>query len=234
MPLNLETRFFENVYIIHCTGRIVLGDEVKSLEATLDRCAEGSSKVVLSISGVTRLDSIGLGLLVRYMTKLRKQGGDLRLADPPPFVAGLLEMTMLSSVIQTHPTEQDAILSFLKKPSTQKAQEKRGPRVLVVDSSADLCMFVRSVLMQHGFDVQSTCLVRDAKILLQVDDVDFILVGPSTPQLSSEAVAQSLGAIAPKAAALQLSADFKSRNADEAAEILLQMFGITRLNAQGS
>ncbi len=114
------------------------------------------------------MDSIGLGLLVRYMTKLRKRGGDLRLAAPPPFAVSLLDMTMLSSVIQTHPTEQDAILSFLNKPPEQKAQEKRGPRVLVVDSSADLCAFVRSVLLQHGFDVQSTGLVRDAKILLQM------------------------------------------------------------------
>lgn len=234
MPLNLESRFCENVYIIQCTGRIVLGDEVKSLEATLDQSSRGYSHVVLSIGEVDRLDSIGLGLLVRYMTNLRKRGGDLRLAAPPPFVVNLLNMTMLSSVMQTHPTEQDAILSFLKKPSAQTAQEKRGPRVLVVDLSADLCVFVRTVLAQHSFDVKSASLVRDAKILLQAGDVDFILVGPSTPQLSSEAVALSLGAIAPKAAVLQLSADFKSRNAHEAAAILLEMFGVARPQAQDS
>jgi DNA-binding NarL/FixJ family response regulator len=82
--------------------------------------------------------------------------------------------------------------------------------------------------------VKSTNLVRDAKTLLQVGDIDVILIGPGTPQLSSEAVAQSLGAVAPKTKALQLSADFKSRNAHEAAEILLEMFGIPRPTKQDS
>jgi anti-anti-sigma factor len=234
MPLKLTTRFCENVYIIHCTGRIVLGEEVTSLEAALGQSVRECGQVVLNLSEVTRLDSIGLGLLVRYLTNLRKRGGDLRLAAPPAFVVRLLEMTMLSEVMQAHATEQDAIASFLKKPSAQKIQENRGPRVLFIDSSADLCVFVRTVLTQHGFDVKSTNLVRDAKILLQVGDIDVILIGPSTPQLSSEAVAQSLGAVAPKTKALQLSADFKGRNAHEAAEILLEMFGIPRPTKQDS
>lgn len=227
MPLKLEPRFRDNVYVIHCAGAIVLGDEAKSLEAALDRCAQSSSQLVLSISEVTRLDSIGLGLLVRYMTNLRKRGGDLRLAAPSPFVVNLLDLTMLSTVIQTHATEHEAIASFLKRPPVQTEQEKRGRRVLVIDSSPDLCVFIRTVLARHGFDIQSTTLVRDARILLHSNDVDFILVGPTTPQLSSETVAQTLSAVAPKAATLQLSADFKNHSAHEAAEILLQMFGIT-------
>ena len=231
MPLSLESRFCGNVYIIQCTGRIVLGEEVKSLETALEQSAREFSQLVLNVSEVSRLDSIGLGLLVRYMNNVRKRGGDLRLAAPPPFVAKLLDMTMLSSVVQVHATEQDAILSFLKKQSAHKAQEKLGPRVLVVDKSVDLCMFVKSILMQHGFDVKSASLVRDAKILLQVDDADFILVGPGTLQVSSETVAQMLGAVAPKATMLQLSADFKTRDAHEAAEVLLQMFGTNRHHA---
>jgi anti-anti-sigma factor len=234
MPLKLTTRFCENIYIIHCTGRIVLGEEVTSLEAALGQSVRECGQVVLNLSEVTRLDSIGLGLLVRYLTNLRKRGGDLRLAAPPAFVVRLLEMTMLSEVMQAHATEQDAIASFQKKPSAQKIQENRGPRALFIDSSADLCVFVRTVLTQHGFDVKSTNLVRDAKTLLQVGDIDVILIGPGTPQLSSEAVAQSLGAVAPKTKALQLSADFKSRNAHEAAEILLEMFGIPRPTKQDS
>ena len=87
-------------------------------------------------------------------------------------------------------------------------------------------MFIRSVLSQHGFDVKSTNLVRDAKTMLQAGDIDVILIGPSTPQLSSETVAQSLGAVAPNIKTVQLGADFKSHHAHEAAEILLEMFAL--------
>jgi anti-anti-sigma factor len=234
MPLSLESRFCENVSILQCAGRIVLGDEVSSLEAALDQCARSSSQVVLSVRDVDRLDSIGLGLLVRYMTKLRKRGGDLRLADPQQFLLSLLDITMLSSVLQTHATEQDAILSFFKRPPTEKAPEKYGPRVLVVDSSADLCMFIRSVLLQHGFNVKSARLLRDARVLLQVDEVEYILVGPGTAPLSLEEAARSLSALAPKAVTLQLSPDFTSRTAQDAAAILLPMFGTSHSPARDS
>jgi anti-anti-sigma factor len=234
MPLKLTTRFCENVYIIHCNGRIVLGEEVTSLEAALGQSVRECGQVVLNLSEVTRLDSIGLGLLVRYLTNLRKRGGDLRLAAPPAFVVRLLELTMLTEVMLTYATEQDAISSFSKKAPARNTQDSRGPRVLVVDSSADLCVFIRSVLMQHGFDVKSTNLVRDAKTLLQVGDIDVILIGPSTPQLSSETVAQSLGAVAPNIKKLQLGADFKSHHAHEAALILLEMFGVSQTTKLGA
>jgi anti-anti-sigma factor len=234
MPLKLATRFCENVYVIHCSGRIVVGEEVTSLEAALGQSVRECGQVVLNLSEVTRLDSIGLGLVVRYVTNLRKRGGDLRLAAPPAFVVRLLELTMLSEVIQTYATEQDAISSFSKKAPTQNAQDSRGPRVLVVDSSADLCVFIRSVLSQHGFDVKSTNLVHDAKTMLQVGDIDVILIGPSTPQLSSETVAQSLGAVAPSIKTLRLGDDFKGHHAHEAAEILLEMFGIRQSTKQGA
>jgi CheY-like chemotaxis protein len=136
----------------------------------------------------------------------------------------LLELTMLTEVIQTYPTEQDAISSFRSKMAAQNTQACSGPRVLVVDSSPDLCVFIRSVLAQHGFDVKSTNLVRDAKTMLQAGDFDVILIGPSSPQLSSETVAQSLAMASPNIKTLQLGADFKSHHAHEAAQILLQMF----------
>jgi anti-anti-sigma factor len=228
MPLSLNSRFCGNVCIIHCSGRIVAGDEVKSLEAALDLGAREVPRLVLCVSEVERLDSIGIGLLVRYASRMRKRGGDIRLASPPPFVVALLKLTMLSGILQAHATEDDAILSFLKQPSAQNAQEKAGPRVLVLDPSADLCAFVKTVLMQHGFDVKSTSYLHDARILLQVDDVDYILVGPDTVQFRSESAIGSLKALAPKAAALQLGADFKCRDAIEATEALLRLFGTAR------
>jgi hypothetical protein len=183
------------------------------------------TRQVLDLSEVERLDSIGLGLLVRYAERLDKRGGGLRLATAPTFVVSLLNMTKLSTLLRCFPTEEEAILSFLKQDTGQEAQERRGPRVLVVDESADLCVFVRTVLLQHGYDVRSTCSFRDAKILLQVDTVDYILVGPGTLLLPSETILNSLKALAPKATALKLDADFRGRDANEASEALLQMFG---------
>ena len=225
MALALNSRFVGNVFILQCKGRIAMGEEVKALQAALDRGAHEFIRIVLNMSEVDRLDSTGIGLLVRYAANLRKRGGDIRLAAPPQFIVTLLKLANLSSYLHVDTTEEDAIVSFLKRNPHQKTAENRGPSVLILDQSADLCAFVRTVLAQHGFDVKTTCSIRDAKILLKVDQVDYILVGAGTPHLSAETAVATLQALAPKAAAYHLGADFHCRDAHEATESLLKLFG---------
>ena len=226
MPLTLISRHLGNVCIIECKGRISMGDELKSLETTLNLGARESTKVVLNVSEVDRLDSTGIGLLVRVATNLHKRGGDIRLAAPQPFFIKLLKLANLSSLLQVHSTEEEALLSFLRNRRTEKPKVKPGSRVLFFDQSTDLCAFVRAVLTQHGFDVKSTDNFGDAKVLLRIDDVDYVVVGPGTPQFSAEAALRSLKPLMPKAAAFQLDADFKARDAHEATETLLKLFGV--------
>jgi anti-anti-sigma factor len=227
MLLSLKSRFVGNIYITECKGRVVLGEEVKALEAAFQVGEREFTRFVVDLSEVSRLDSIAMGLLVRYAERMGKQGGGVRLAAAPAFVVNLLNMTKLSGLLPNYATEEEAIVSFLKQRSAEGAEERRGPRVLVVDDSADLCVFVRTVLARHGFDVKSTCSFRDAKILLGVDDVEYILVGPGTPQLPAETVVNTLTALAPKATMMRLAADFKIRDAQEASDALLQMFGMS-------
>ncbi|MEO6807233.1 MAG: STAS domain-containing protein [Edaphobacter sp.] len=224
MLLRLSSRFVGNVYVIECVGRVVLGEEVKALEGALTAGEHEFVRIVLNMAEVNRLDSIAMGLLVRFAERLGKHGGGLRLGAPPPFVTHLLEMTKLSSLLPSYATEEEAIVSFLKQGAASETRVSGGPRVLVLDESADLCVFVRTILAGRGYDVRSTCSFRDAKILLGVDDVEYIVVGPSTPQLSAETVVESLTALSPNAKAVRLDAGFKLRDAREAANELLQMF----------
>lgn len=226
MSLKLSSRFYGKVYVIQCEGRIMAGQEATTLETALDQAQLEFTRLVLNLSEVTRVDSMGLGLLVRHTDRLKKRGGSIRLAAPQPFVSHLLGITNLSGFLQSYPTEEEAIQSFHEPSCVETIPEKHDLRVLVFDESADLCVFVRTVLAQHGFGVRTACSFRDAKILLHADQVDYILVGPGTPQFPSEHAAKQLSALAPKASALQLHKDFKSHDASEATEVLLQMFGI--------
>jgi anti-anti-sigma factor len=223
MQLTLESRSCGNVYVVECAGRLVAGEEVALLETTLNARAGEFSRLVLDLGGITRMDSTGIGLLVRFATRLRQDKGDLRLAAPPDFLVKLLEMTKLTSVLPAYATQDEAILSFLKQKSAAKEPKKQGPRVLFLDQSADLCAFVRTVLTHNGFDVQSTSFFRDARILIQVNSVDYILVGPGSSAVSADSVVDTLKAIAPKAKTLRLDNDFGARDAHEAAAVLLQM-----------
>jgi len=223
MPLQIENRFCGNVAIVQCRGRIV-ADELPALEAAFQTAIREFHSIVLNVAEVTRLDSMGMGLLVRYSSNLRKRGGDIRLAATPPLIAEALEITMLSTIFQSYPTEQEAVLSFLSQPALPRPHNQPGHRVLVVDRSGDLGAFVRAVLTQHGYDVRSASLVSDARVLLQVHEVDYILVGPGTPQMPAANVLASLRNLAPKATALQLTPEFRTFDAHQAAELLLEMF----------
>ena len=233
MSLALKTRFCGNVFIIHCSGRITAGQESLNLETALDEAEHEFAQIVLNLAEVTRVDSMGLGLLVRHAARLNKRAGTIRLASPQPFVSHLLKITNLTGFLLSYPSEEEAVASFRTQRPAQQPKNGRGLRLMVFDPSPDLCAFIQSVLAPHGFDVRITCSLRDAKTLLRVDEADCILVGPGAPQLSPDAVAKELGAIAPNAATLQLSADFKSRDAHQAAELLHQMFAIDSASQDG-
>jgi anti-anti-sigma regulatory factor len=73
MPLQIEERFCGNVFILQCTGPMVLGAELKALEAALDSVVHEFQRVVLNVGSVTRVDSSGVGLVVLYSDNLLKR-----------------------------------------------------------------------------------------------------------------------------------------------------------------
>ena len=68
------------------------------------------TRVVLDVSRVDRIDSAGMGLLVRFLWHTRNRNGDVRLAAPTEFISQLLKMTKLDSVFRIYPTEEAAIV----------------------------------------------------------------------------------------------------------------------------
>ena len=184
--------------MIRCTGKIVAGEEVGVLEASIQRGLREFLRFVLHTGESSRVDSTGLGLLVRFLSHTRNRGGDLRLAAPPLFLSNLLQLTRLSGIFRVYGSEEEAIVSFLKEPrGSQPDDASVGPMVLFVDQSPDLCAFVRALLHHHGYEVLSTCRVHDARMLLTAAKFDYILLGPDNSNLNSDNVVASLKSLAP-------------------------------------
>lgn len=226
MSLTLTSRSCGDVFILDCVGRIMAGHESMVLEQALEQAEQEHCSVVLNLSKVTRMDSMGLGLLVRHAHRLQSRKGAIRLAEAQPFVTQLIGITKLSDFLKSYATEKEALESFLGSQPPPVKDLKTGPTLLVFDQSPDLCAFVRTVLAQHGFHVKAVCSLRDAKVLLCCDTVDYILVGPCTAQLSSQMALKELKSLAPKASALELGPEFHAADAAHSAERLLQMMGV--------
>lgn len=226
MSLSVDSRSCGKAYVITCFGKIIAGDESQTLEAAFTRAVQNSNRIVLNVAEVSRVDSMGMGLLVRFLSRIRANGGDLRLAAPQPFFRSLLEMTKLSKIVRIYGTEEEAIVSFLKEPAgTSKEAVPAGPLVLFLDQSADLCAFVRKLLNANGYEVVTTLRLHDAKLLLSAADVTWLVLGPTCSELPCDQVVATLKPLAGNAKLLQLERSFQIDDAEKAASQLLQGLG---------
>jgi anti-sigma B factor antagonist len=111
--MDLTTRDDGRVTIVTVRGDLVIGDSEATFKKTITRLLEeGRVNLLVDLSGVTFLDSSGLGALVRALTNSQKDGGQTKLLRAGPQVRKLLEMTKLDSVFELHDDLETAVSSF--------------------------------------------------------------------------------------------------------------------------
>ncbi len=112
MQLKLTVRTKDDIVVVDCAGRIVFGEESADLRDTVKMVITQSKRIVLNLSGVTYIDSGGLGTLVALYTTARNSGGSIKLANLTPRVDDLLQVTKLVTVFDVYDSEEKAIESF--------------------------------------------------------------------------------------------------------------------------
>lgn len=114
MQLRLSTRKSEGILIVDCSGRIVFGEESAYLRDMVKKLIAENNRLVLNLSGVTYIDSGGLGTLVALYTTARNSGGAIKLANLTQRVGDLLQVTKLVTIFEIYDSEEDAVHSFHK------------------------------------------------------------------------------------------------------------------------
>jgi anti-sigma B factor antagonist len=112
LKLSLETVNRGDVIIVHCQGRIVYRDEAAALSRVVGDVLLQSNKLVLDLSGVSSIDSAGIGDLALLQTWAQDRNVAFKCAAPNLLVRNLLELTNLDSVLEVHPSLDAAIESF--------------------------------------------------------------------------------------------------------------------------
>ena len=112
LKLSLETRNRGDVIIVHCQGRIVYRDEAAALSRIVGEALQDGSKLVLDLSGVSAMDSAGIGELALLQTWAQERNANLKCAGANDLVRTLLDLTNLDSVVEVHPSVESALESF--------------------------------------------------------------------------------------------------------------------------
>ena len=69
----------------------------------------GQRHLIIDMNGVTYMDSSGFGTLLGATKRLRPEGGALHVVGAKPTVERMLHLTRLDTVIEMHPTLDQAL-----------------------------------------------------------------------------------------------------------------------------
>jgi len=100
-PLSLRTYPEGDGMVVLCTGQLTAGvtsilrDEVKSL-------IPQTKKIVLDLTGLTKMDSLGLGTIVGLYVSAKASGVKLILINLSPRIRDLFRMTNVWSVLEVY------------------------------------------------------------------------------------------------------------------------------------
>ena len=95
--------------LIVLRGKLMLGPELAPLEALVpELLAAGNRNLVFDLSGVTHIDSTGMGRFIDAYGRLEKIGGTMLLAGASGAVRDIFRITRLDTVFTFSPTVEAA------------------------------------------------------------------------------------------------------------------------------
>ena len=111
--LNSRERQAGDVTVLDLDGKITIGEGSVSLRGAIRRLVEeGKKKILLNLSGVSYVDSSGIGELVSSYTTTSSKGGQLKLLNLTQKIHDLLTITKLLTVFDVYEDEATALNSF--------------------------------------------------------------------------------------------------------------------------
>ena len=118
--LTVEKRLVDSdVAVLSLGGRLTLGRDCQRVEWQVDDLLrEGKLNVIFDLSGLSFIDSAGVGMVMMCFGKLRKSGGTLLAAGAKGYVEDTLKLTRVNEVLQLFPNVEAAAASLANRSSS--------------------------------------------------------------------------------------------------------------------
>jgi anti-sigma B factor antagonist len=111
--MKISEKRITDVMVLNLEGSLMGGPEAVSLNETVNRYLdEKTLKLVLNLHSVERVNSSGLGILIKALTTFKTNGGVLKLANVNPNVKNLLVITKLNTILDSYDSVDAAVKSF--------------------------------------------------------------------------------------------------------------------------
>jgi anti-sigma B factor antagonist len=130
--ITIGIHYLGTVASLDMRGKFIKGQGGFQLQMLVDKVLQaGTSKILLNLTEVPIIDSMGIGEIVRAFKRVQEAGGTLKLVGVTDRVYGALKITQLLDLIESFDTEEEAVASFgkekkgrgKKKKSDEKSEE---------------------------------------------------------------------------------------------------------------
>ena len=110
--MKIDTSDVDDITIIVIDGMLTLGSDQYFADMLQNEINRGRQKIVLDMTKVKYIDSLGIGQIAGGFTALEEIKGKLVLARSNEKIKQLLRLTGLQNHIETFPTVEEAIQAF--------------------------------------------------------------------------------------------------------------------------
>ena len=111
--MNITEQRIDDVIILDLQGSLMGGPEAVSLNEKINRFLdENSLKLILDLASIEKVNSSGLGILIKALTTFKSNGGELKLANVREPLMKLLVITKLNTILETYDSVDAAVKSF--------------------------------------------------------------------------------------------------------------------------
>ena len=137
--ITIGIHYLGTIASLDMRGKFIKGQGGFQLQMLVNKVLQaGTSKILLNLTEVPIINSMGIGEIVRAFKRVQEAGGTLKLVGVTDRVYGALKITQLLDLIESFDTEESAVASFgkekkgrSKKKKTDEESEESG------DESAD-------------------------------------------------------------------------------------------------
>ena len=111
--MTLETRNIDGVHIVQLEGQIRISTQ-NDFKDHLDALSAeyGDKSVLLNMTGISYMNSAGIGIIVDAFKKFREKGGRLSMCNLTADIFRLFEVTKLNRFIQIFENEEAALVKM--------------------------------------------------------------------------------------------------------------------------
>src|SRR5215471_11229178 len=123
--ITIGIHYLGTVASLDMRGKFIKGQGGFQLQMLVDKVLQaGTTKILLNLTEVPIIDSMGIGEIVRAFKRVQEAGGSLKLVGVTDRVYGALKITQLLDLIESFDNEEAAVASFGKEKKGKGKKKK--------------------------------------------------------------------------------------------------------------